>query len=57
VIAACGVEDGEHVLHPSGSVGVALIDQRVGGDQEIMADADAARYAAKHAKAMQPSAR
>jgi diguanylate cyclase (GGDEF)-like protein/PAS domain S-box-containing protein len=55
VIAACGVEVGEQVLHPSGSVGFALIDQRVGGDLEIMAAADSAMYAAKHAKAMQPS--
>lgn len=53
VIGACGVEVGEHVLHPSGSVGFALIDQRVSGDQEIMAVADSAMYAAKRAKALQ----
>jgi diguanylate cyclase (GGDEF)-like protein/PAS domain S-box-containing protein len=57
VIAACGVEVGEHVLHPSGSVGFALIDQLVGGDREIMAAADSAMYAAKHAKAVQLQAR
>jgi diguanylate cyclase (GGDEF)-like protein/PAS domain S-box-containing protein len=57
VIAACGVEVGEHVLHPSGSVGVALIDQRVGGDLEVMAAADTAMYKAKHAKVLLPAAR
>jgi diguanylate cyclase (GGDEF)-like protein/PAS domain S-box-containing protein len=53
VIAACGVEVGEQVIHPSGSVGFALIDQRVSSDQEVMAAADSAMYAAKQAKALQ----
>ncbi len=57
VIAGCGVEVGEYVLHPSGSVGFALIDQRVGGDQEVMAAADSAMYTAKHGKVLQPSGR
>ncbi len=57
VIAACAVEVGEHVVHPSGSVGFALIDQRVGGDQEVLAAADSAMYASKHSKAIAPSLR
>jgi diguanylate cyclase (GGDEF)-like protein/PAS domain S-box-containing protein len=57
VIGACGVEVGEHVLHPAGSVGFALIDQRVAGDHEVMAAADTAMYQAKHSKALAPSAR
>jgi diguanylate cyclase (GGDEF)-like protein/PAS domain S-box-containing protein len=52
VIAGCTVEAGEHVLHPSGSVGFTLIEQQVVSDQEVMAAADSAMYAAKQAKTL-----
>jgi len=50
VISGCAIDVGEHVLHPSGSVGFALIDQRVGSDQEVMAAADSAMYTVKQSK-------
>jgi diguanylate cyclase (GGDEF)-like protein/PAS domain S-box-containing protein len=51
VIAACSVDIGETVVHPAGSVGVAMIDQQTTSDEQVLAEADQAMYAAKQAKA------
>jgi diguanylate cyclase (GGDEF)-like protein/PAS domain S-box-containing protein len=51
VIAACSVDVGDGVIHPSGSVGVAMIDQQTVNDEQVLAEADRAMYAAKRAKA------
>ncbi len=51
VIAACSVDVGDAVVHPSGSVGVAMIDQQTVSDEQVLAEADQAMYAAKRAKA------
>jgi diguanylate cyclase (GGDEF)-like protein/PAS domain S-box-containing protein len=51
VIAACSVDVGDTVVHPSGSVGVAMIDRRTVSDEQVLAEADRAMYAAKRAKA------
>jgi diguanylate cyclase (GGDEF)-like protein/PAS domain S-box-containing protein len=50
VIAACSVDVGDAVVHPSGSIGVAMIDQQTASDEQVLAEADRAMYAAKHAK-------
>jgi diguanylate cyclase (GGDEF)-like protein/PAS domain S-box-containing protein len=51
VIAACSVDVGDVVVHPSGSVGVAMIDQQTASAEQVLAEADRAMYAAKRAKA------
>jgi diguanylate cyclase (GGDEF)-like protein/PAS domain S-box-containing protein len=51
VIAACGVDAGDAVVHPSGSVGVAMIDGRTLSAEQALMDADRAMYAAKRARA------
>jgi diguanylate cyclase (GGDEF)-like protein/PAS domain S-box-containing protein len=51
VIAACSVDIGDTVVHPAGSVGVAMIDQQTTSDEQVLAEADQAMYAAKQAKA------
>jgi diguanylate cyclase (GGDEF)-like protein/PAS domain S-box-containing protein len=51
VIAACTVEAGDAVLHLSASVGFTLIDREARDDEQILAEADRAMYAAKRAKA------
>jgi diguanylate cyclase (GGDEF)-like protein/PAS domain S-box-containing protein len=50
MIPACSIEVGDHVLHPSGSVGFALITQRTASVEEALVKADRAMYAAKRAK-------
>jgi len=50
VIAACSVEVGDTVVHPSGSVGMAMIDQQTVSDAQVLAEADQSMYAAKRAK-------
>jgi diguanylate cyclase (GGDEF)-like protein/PAS domain S-box-containing protein len=50
VIAACSVDVGDGVVHPSGSVGVAMINQQTVNDEQVLAEADRAMYAAKHGK-------
>jgi len=50
VIAACSVDAGDSVVHPSGSVGVAMIDQQSASAEQALVEADRAMYAAKHAK-------
>jgi diguanylate cyclase (GGDEF)-like protein/PAS domain S-box-containing protein len=51
VIAACSIEAGDAVVHPSGSVGVAMIDQQTTSAETVLAQADRAMYAAKRARA------
>jgi diguanylate cyclase (GGDEF)-like protein/PAS domain S-box-containing protein len=53
VIPACGVDIGDDVLHPSASVGFALIDHRSESAELVLAEADGAMYAVKRAKAAQ----
>ncbi len=50
VIAACSVDVGDSVVHPAGSVGVAMINQETVSDEQALAEADRAMYAAKQAK-------
>ncbi len=50
VIAACAIDLGEVVVHPSGSVGVAMIDQRTESAEHVLVAADRAMYAAKRRK-------
>jgi diguanylate cyclase (GGDEF)-like protein/PAS domain S-box-containing protein len=50
VIAACSIDLGDTVVHPSGSVGVAMIDQKTLSAEQVLIDADRAMYAAKRAK-------
>jgi diguanylate cyclase (GGDEF)-like protein/PAS domain S-box-containing protein len=50
VIAACGIDVGDTVIHPSGSVGVAMIDQQTVSAEQALVEADRAMYAAKRAK-------
>jgi diguanylate cyclase (GGDEF)-like protein/PAS domain S-box-containing protein len=51
VIPGCGVDIGDAVLHPSASIGFALIDQRTASAEQVLVEADRAMYAAKRAKA------
>jgi diguanylate cyclase (GGDEF)-like protein/PAS domain S-box-containing protein len=51
VIAACSVDVGDVVVHPSGSVGVAMIGERTASAEQALVEADRAMYAAKRAKA------
>jgi diguanylate cyclase (GGDEF)-like protein/PAS domain S-box-containing protein len=52
VIASCAVDAGETVVHLSGSIGFTLIDREARDDEQILAEADRAMYAAKRAKAL-----
>ncbi|HSZ70629.1 MAG TPA: diguanylate cyclase [Solirubrobacteraceae bacterium] len=52
VIATCTVDAGDTVLHLSGSIGFTLIDREARDDEQILAEADRAMYAAKRAKAL-----
>jgi diguanylate cyclase (GGDEF)-like protein/PAS domain S-box-containing protein len=51
VIGACSIDVGDTVVHPAGSVGVAMIGQHTASDEQALAEADRAMYAAKQAKA------
>ena len=51
VIAACSVDVGDAVVHPCGSVGVAMIDQQTASAEQALAEADRAMYAAKRGRA------
>jgi diguanylate cyclase (GGDEF)-like protein/PAS domain S-box-containing protein len=55
VVPACSIDVGDDVLHPSASIGFALIDERTASAEQVMIDADRAMYAVKHAKAVQPA--
>jgi diguanylate cyclase (GGDEF)-like protein/PAS domain S-box-containing protein len=50
VIAACSIDVGATVVHPSGSVGVAMIDQLTVSAEQVLVEADQAMYAAKRAR-------
>jgi len=50
VIPACSIELGDAVLHPSASIGFALIDQRTSSAEQVLVEADRAMYAAKRMK-------
>jgi diguanylate cyclase (GGDEF)-like protein/PAS domain S-box-containing protein len=50
VIAACAIDLGDIVVHPSGSVGVAMIDEQTESPEQVLVAADRAMYAAKRAK-------
>jgi diguanylate cyclase (GGDEF)-like protein/PAS domain S-box-containing protein len=52
VIAACGVDLGDTVVHPSGSVGTAMIGRDTLSAEQVLDQADSAMYSAKRAKAM-----
>jgi diguanylate cyclase (GGDEF)-like protein/PAS domain S-box-containing protein len=49
VIAACGVESGDDVLHPAASIGFALVDQRCETAEQVLVEAGRAMYAARYA--------
>ncbi len=51
VIAECSIDVGDTVVHPSGSVGVAMIDRRTVSPEQVLVQADRAMYAAKRARA------
>jgi diguanylate cyclase (GGDEF)-like protein/PAS domain S-box-containing protein len=51
VIAECSIDVGDTVVHPSGSVGVAMIDEQTVSPEQVLVDADRAMYAAKRARA------
>jgi diguanylate cyclase (GGDEF)-like protein/PAS domain S-box-containing protein len=51
VIAECSIDVGDTVVHPSGSLGVAMIDQQTVSPEQVLVDADRAMYAAKRARA------
>jgi diguanylate cyclase (GGDEF)-like protein/PAS domain S-box-containing protein len=55
VIPACGIDVGDELLHPSASVGVALIDHRSASAEQVLIEADRAMYGAKRAKLQQPA--
>jgi diguanylate cyclase (GGDEF)-like protein/PAS domain S-box-containing protein len=52
VIAACSIDLGDTVVHPSGSVGAAMISRHTASAEQVLDQADRAMYAAKRAKAM-----
>ncbi len=54
VIAACSIDAGETVVHPSGSVGMAMIDKHTTSDEQALIEADRAMYTAKHTPKPQP---
>jgi len=50
VIPACTIDVGAGVLHPSASIGFALIHERTESTEQALIEADRAMYAAKRAK-------
>jgi diguanylate cyclase (GGDEF)-like protein/PAS domain S-box-containing protein len=50
VIAECSIDLGDVVVHPSGSVGVAMINRQTVSAEQALVEADRAMYAAKRAK-------
>jgi diguanylate cyclase (GGDEF)-like protein/PAS domain S-box-containing protein len=55
VVPSCGVDIGDDLLHPSASVGFAVIDHRCESAEQILVEADRAMYAVKRAKTVQPA--
>jgi diguanylate cyclase (GGDEF)-like protein/PAS domain S-box-containing protein len=56
VIAACSIDLGDTVVHPSGSVGAAIIDRHTLSAEQVLDQADRAMYDAKRTKAMAATA-
>jgi diguanylate cyclase (GGDEF)-like protein/PAS domain S-box-containing protein len=54
VMAACSIEIGDTVFHPSVSVGLAPINQETETAELLLVEADGAMYAAKRAKMTPP---
>ncbi len=52
VMLACGIEVGETVLHPSASIGCAIIDKQTESAEQVLAQADRAMYEAKRQRAV-----
>jgi diguanylate cyclase (GGDEF)-like protein/PAS domain S-box-containing protein len=55
VVPSSGVEVGDDVVHPSASVGYALIGQDCQSAEQVLVEADRAMYAVKRAKQAQPA--
>ena len=55
VLPACSIDVGEDVLHPTASIGFALIAQDTVSAEQALVEADRAMYAAKRARAGVPS--
>ena len=53
VVRACGIEVGDVVVHPSASIGFAVIDQQTDSAEQVLVDADRAMYGAKRSKTLQ----
>jgi diguanylate cyclase (GGDEF)-like protein/PAS domain S-box-containing protein len=47
VIAACGVDVGDEFLHPSASIGVAIVDEHAESAEQVLLQADRAMRAAR----------
>jgi diguanylate cyclase (GGDEF)-like protein len=48
VIAACGVDVGDEFLHPSASIGCAIVDEHVESAEQALVAADRAMRAVRH---------
>jgi diguanylate cyclase (GGDEF)-like protein/PAS domain S-box-containing protein len=57
VVAACSIDIGDAVLHPSASIGLALIDQHTTSDEQALVEADRAMYATKQLRSPSQPAR
>ncbi len=55
VIEGCAIDVGEDVVHPSASIGFALITQQSESAEKALVEADLAMYTAKRARASTPS--
>jgi diguanylate cyclase (GGDEF)-like protein/PAS domain S-box-containing protein len=54
VLPACSVDAGDEVVHPFASIGCALIHERTESAEQVLAKADRAMYASKHARERRP---
>jgi GGDEF domain-containing protein len=52
VIPACTIDAGAAVIHPSASIGCALIHEQTESAEQALVEADQAMYAVKRAKAV-----
>jgi diguanylate cyclase (GGDEF)-like protein/PAS domain S-box-containing protein len=55
VVLGCGVELGDEIIHPSASVGFAVIDKHTESAEQVFVQADRAMYKAKRSKAQPAS--
>jgi diguanylate cyclase (GGDEF)-like protein/PAS domain S-box-containing protein len=51
VLPACSIDVGDDVIHPSPSIGCAMIDERTVSAEQVLVKADQAMYADKRARA------